>query len=127
MLSACQRRHQHNQGRLGQMEVRDQCIDYLELVTRIDEDICPATLLGKGAILCRCRLKCSRRRRSNSDDSVSGRLGRIDHVRRFLRHLVILGMHVMLEDILHLHRTESAKSHMKGHFCDIHSHITNLL
>ena len=36
-------------------------------------------------------------------------------------------MHVMLQYILHLHRTEGSKSHMEGHSGNLHSLCLNLL
>ena len=34
--------HQHKQGGLRQVEIGDQSVNDLELVARIDEDVCPA-------------------------------------------------------------------------------------
>ena len=46
MIIAGKRRNQHDQGAFRQMEVGNQRIDALELVTGIDEDICPAFCLA---------------------------------------------------------------------------------
>ena len=43
MLSSCQCRHQHHESGLRQVEVGDQPIQDLEFISRIDEDLCPAT------------------------------------------------------------------------------------
>ena len=54
-------------------------------------------------------------------------MGIIDKVRCRLIDLIELRMHMMLRDILDLDRAEGAKSYVKCHLRDIHTHIPHLL
>ena len=64
---------------------------------------------------------------THADYTTTHSLRLIDRVRCFLRHLIILGMHMMLQHVFFLHRTESSQSHMQGHISDLNTLVRDLL
>ena len=57
MIPSGERRYQHHQCRLRQMEIRNQRIHHMELVARIDKDLRPAIAGMQHSIRRRCRLQ----------------------------------------------------------------------
>lgn len=69
MFSACQCRYQHHQSGLWQMEVRDQAVQNLELIARIDENVGPAAARADRAVLSRCGFNRPAACRTDTDDA----------------------------------------------------------
>ena len=107
MFSTRKCRYQHYQSRLRQMEIRDQCIQHLETISGIYENLSIVTAGLYHALLVRGTLHGTAAGGTHADHTTTISLRLIDRVRCFLRHLIILGMHMMLQHIFFLHRAES--------------------
>ena len=51
VLPSCQRTDQHHQCGLGQMEIRNQGVQYLKAVARINEYLCPSSVEADSTVL----------------------------------------------------------------------------
>ena len=54
-------------------------------------------------------------------------LGPVDDVRGLLADHAELGVHLVVLDVLRLHRAEGAQAHVEGHIADPHPHLLDLL
>ena len=109
------------------MEIRDQCIQHLETISGIYEYLSIVTAGLYHALLVRGTLHGTAAGGTHADHTTTLSLRLIDCVRCFLRHLIILGMHMMLQHIFFLHRAESPQSHMQGHISDLNALVRDLL
>ena len=120
MLVAGEGADQHNQGALRQMEVGDQSVQYLKLVARIDKDVGVALLLvQRQALFGAQRLEGAAAGGAHRDDPLAVCLSLVDQVRRLLRQIVVLGVHLVLGDLVLLNRTEGAKANVQRHRRDV--------
>ena len=102
------RAHKHDQRRLRQMEIGDQTVDRFELITRENENIGIFMTLAELAILAHDRFQCPAAGRTDRDNPPAFRFCLIQPVRRGLIHHEEFRMHVMIGDILSIHRPERA-------------------
>ena len=109
------------------MEIRDQCIQHLETISGINEYLGIVTAGLYHALLVRCALHGTATGGTHADHTPTIFLCLIDGVRRFFRHLIILRMHMMLQYVLFLYRSESSQSHMQCHISDLNAFVRNLL
>ena len=56
-----------------------------------------------------------------------GGLGAVDEVRRLLGDDTVLAVHIVVQDVLLLHRSEGAQAHMEGHIADGDAHGLHLV
>ena len=77
------------------MEIRNQSIDHLELIARVDKNLRPPTRLMKHAVFIRSSFQGPCACRSHGDDPVSLLFCPVDLGRLRLLDPVELGMHVM--------------------------------
>ena len=109
------------------MEVGDQAVQQLEFVARIDEDIGPAAP-GPQVPVFICRgLDGPAAGGPHADDTAALLLCPVDLLSLALLYLIEFRVHMVLQDIVHLHRPEGAKSHMKGDAGNVHSLALYLL
>ena len=102
------------------MEVGDQSVQYLKLVTRIDEDVGVALLLvQRQALFGAQRLEGAAAGGAHRDDPLAVCLGLVDQVRCLLRQIVVFGVHFVLGDLVLLDRTEGAKANMQRYRRDV--------
>ena len=64
--------------------------------------------------------------RPHADHAPAALLRAVDQLRHLGRHLIMLGMHVVLQNVVRFHGTEGAQPHMKGHICNFHPHFLYL-
>ena len=102
------------------MEVGDQSVQYLKLVARIDKDVGVALLLvQRQALFGAQRLEGAAAGSAHRDDPLAVCLSLVDQVRRLLRQIVVLGVHLVLGDLVLLDRTEGAKANVQRHRRDV--------
>ncbi len=53
--------------------------------------------------------------------------GAVDEIRRLLRDDTVFAVHLVVGDLLLLHRAEGAKTHMERHIADVHALGLDLL
>ena len=127
MLTARQRRYQHNKSGLRQVEIGDQSIHHLEAVARVNEDVCPAAGGSHSAILRRPALQCAAGRCANADHTAAVFLGFVDDIGSLPGDDAVFRMHLMLRDLVLFHRAEGAQTHMKGDIAQLDAHSLDLL
>ena len=127
MLPSCQRRYQHDERGLRQVEIGDQRVHDLKAIAGIDEDIRPAGAGPHGAILRRLRLHGAAACGTHADDPAAVFLRLVDKVCRLLRDDTVFAVHGVVGDLLLLHRAESTKSHMECNVSDLYTHLLNFL
>ncbi len=114
-VEAAERRHQHEQGRARQMEIRHQHVDRAEAIAGRDED---RRLVGErrnAAVLGRGTLQQPQRRGANSHDAAADSARRIERIGGRGTNPAPLGMHAMRIGILDLDRQKSAGADVQCH------------
>lgn len=100
------------------MEIRNQVIQYFKLISRINKNLCVSTSSLYDSVLVCCTFDGSAACCSYADDSAACCLGIINQLRSFRCHLIEFGMHMMLQYVLFLNRSECSQSYMQCHICD---------
>ena len=122
MLPARQGGDQHDEGALRQVKVGDKAVHDLEAVAGVDEDVGPARLGLHMPVLRRPALDGPAGGGAHADDPAPGGLGAVDEVRCLLGDDAVLAVHIVVQDVLLLHRPEGAQAHMEGHIADGDAH-----
>ena len=104
------------------MKVCHQCVQHLELVPRIDENICPSGAGAHGAVLCRLRLYRAAAGGTNADDTPAVFLRLVDKIGRLLWDHTIFTVHGVVGDLVLLHRAEGPKSHVECNVSYLYTH-----
>ena len=94
------------------MKVRDQSVNCLEFISRIDKNLCPAASGLYNPILTSCRLQCTAACSTYRNHSSAVFLCVIDQFRLIFIHNIKLRVHMMLFNIIYFYRTESSKTYM---------------
>ena len=121
MLPPGQGRHQHDQRALRQVKVGDQRIHTLEGIAGVDKDVGPAGSSGQTAVLPGKALQRAAGGGAHGDDPAALFLGLADDAGGLLRDDAKLRMHLMVLDLLRLHRAEGAQAHMQRHVAQLHA------
>ena len=103
------------------MEVCDQAVQYLEFIARIDEDFCPSAAFFKLSIFICCGFYRSAACRSDADYPVSALFCAVDLLCLRCLDPVKFRMHMVIQNVVCLYRTEGSKPDMKCYMCDLHS------
>ena len=127
LLPARQGAYQHDERRLRQVEIRDQAVQDLEPVPRIDKDTGPVALRVDDALVIRRGLDGPAAGGADADDPAARSLHRVDPIRRVLGDDIELRVHVVLQDVLLLHRAESSETHVERDMNDVNAHFFDLL
>ena len=97
------------------MEIRDQAVHGLDAHTGIDEDGgIPAAGMDHAPVV-RHGLDGADGRRADTDQPASGGADAVQGFGGLRRHLVPLRVHLVVGDLLRLHRAEGAQAHMQQH------------
>ena len=102
------------------MEVRDQRVHHLILIARTDEDLRVALLRDHAAIH-RSGLQRAHAGGAHGDHPAAALPCGVDAPGRVLADLIVLGVHLVLLHVLHLHRAEGAQTHVQQHRHDVHA------
>ena len=102
------------------MEVRDQRVHHLIPIARADEDLRVA-LLGNHPTVHRSGLQRAHAGGAHGDHPAAALPCGVDAPCRVLADLEILGVHLVLLHVLHLHRAEGAQAHVQQHRHDVHA------
>ena len=108
------------------MEIGYQGIQYFKPVSRIDEYLSPSCFGLQDAVVRGSGLNGTAAGGPHTDDPASGRLGVVYLPGLGFFHHVELRMHVVVQDIFHLHGAEGPKTHMERHMCHLDPHFLNL-
>ena len=109
------------------MEVGDQTIQHLEAIPGVNEDFRPAGGRFHVSVLPRPRFHSAAGGRTHTDDATAVCLGTVDKFSRFGRDDTVFAVHIMVEDILLLHRAERTQTNMEGHIAEVYAHSLHLL
>ena len=115
MLPSCKGADQHHQRGLWQVKIGNQAVQHFETVSGINEDFGISAACLQEPVFIRCAFHRSAACGSHTNHPAAASFCFINRLRRLSGYLIILGMHVMLQNILDLYRAESAKAHMKCH------------
>ena len=96
------------------MEIGDKSVYALELIGRVDEYIRISVVFGNIAVKSSDAFKSAAGSGADSDNSAALCLCLIDEVGSFLRQMIVLAVHFVVEDIILLDRAESAKTDVQG-------------
>ena len=107
--------NQHHQGRLRQVEIGDQAVHGLEAIAGINEDLRPFGLFLKAAVLVHQALQGPAGGGANADDPAPLCLGSVQNFGSFSGNHTQFAVHMMLQDILRLHRAEGTQAHVQRH------------
>ena len=127
MLAARERRDQHDERGLRQVEIRHECIHHLEAVARVDVDARPACGRLHVSVLLRPALERAARRCTDADHASAARLRLVDKRRRLRRDNAVFAVHIVLLDVVLLDRTERTEADMQRHIADVHALGLDLL
>ena len=114
-LSPGERTDQHDQCGLGEMEVGNQAVQNAEAITGVDEDFGVAALRAQCSVLIRRGFEGAAARRADTYNATARRLCAVHSLCGFLAHHIELLVHMVLQNVLLLHRAEGAESHVEGH------------
>ena len=103
------------------MEVCDKSVEHLELITRVNEDICKSLASLDFAELSSDALESTARGSADSDDPSAVFLCLTDKLGCFCGNLVVLAVHFVVSNVVNLNGTEGAKTDMKGDVCDFYT------
>ena len=109
------------------MEIGDEAVQGLELVAWIDENVGPSGALLQGAVLCRPALNGTAGGGAHADHPAALGFGAVDDLGGLGGDHAVLGVHLVVQDVLLLHRAEGAQAHMEGHIGQTHPHVLHLL
>ncbi len=113
VLTAGEGGHHHDEGGFWKVEIRDDGIDHVPLIARIDIELRPAAAALKDTALT-SGLQCADRGRADSDDAAAFGSRSIHFFRSFFTDRVPLLMHFMVFDIFFRNRAEGTDTDMKG-------------
>ena len=125
VLAARERRDQHDERGLRQVEIRHECIHHLEAVARVDVDARPACGRLHVSVLLRPALERAARRCTDADHASAARLRLVDKRRRLRRDNAVFAVHIVLLDVVLLDRTERTEADMQRHIADVHALCLN--
>ena len=126
VLAARERRDQHDERGLRQVEIRDKRIHHLEAVAGIDVDIRPARARLHVPILLCPALKRAAGGGADADHTPAIFPCLVDERRRLRRDDAVFAVHTMLLDVVFLDGTERAEADMQRHIADVHTLLLNL-
>ena len=109
------------------MEISYQSIYSFKFKTWIDKYIRPAAATFHRPVFLRCGLYGSAAGRPYTDDTASLTFYMVDLPGLFLLYDIKLRVHVVIQDIVHLHWTKCPKTYMKGHMGDTDPYVPDLL
>src|SRR5262245_59346138 len=113
LLHPCERRDEHEQRRLGEMEVRDEAIDDAKAIARRDEEIGLAAPGGDVAVA-RGRLERSQARGPDRDHARPTLMRALDGGCGRRRELVSLAVHAVVGEALRTHGLKGAGPDVQG-------------
>ena len=126
-VSAGEGADEHDEGGLGQVEVRDDGIDDLEVIAGVDEDAGPAALAGDLVLGGGGGLEGADARRADGDDAVAGLLRRHDELGGLVGDAVVLLVHLVLLDVVDAHGAEGAEADVQGDEAEVDAHLAQFL
>ena len=109
------------------MKIRNEAIQDLKTISWIDENVRPAAAGMENSLLIRCRLNGTATGGADTYHFASLCLRTVDELRLIFLYDIKFRVHMMCCHILHLHRAESTKSHMKRYMGDANSFFFDLL
>ncbi|MPL73139.1 hypothetical protein SDC9_18932 [bioreactor metagenome] len=110
-----QRRNQHQERRLRQVEIGHQRIGHPEAIARVDENLGGAAERAHRAVLGRRAFDQPQRGGADRDDPPARGAGGVDLLGRRRGDLAPFRVHLVGLDVLDLHRQEGARAHMQRH------------
>ena len=119
-------RHEHDERRFGQVEVRDKSIDGEETVSRADENGGGLVARDEPAVFLHHGLEGADGSRADRDDATPFFFRAVQGVRGFLRDGEGLGMHVVVLRVLDLDGPECAKPDVEGDVHDLNALLPKL-
>ena len=126
ILATCERGDEHNERALRQVEVRNERVERLKPVARIDENLRPRGLFTERAVGLHERFDRTAGRCADADDTVAALMRFVEKLRRLGAHHAELAVQMMVRDLLGLHGAERAESHMERHICKVHALLLEL-
>ena len=109
------------------MEISNQGIYHLKLISRINENFRPAAFGLEHSVFICSRLQSSAAGSAHRNHSSPIFFRIINEFRLLFFYHIKLGMHMMFLHIIYLYRPKGSKPHMKRHMGDVYSHILDLL
>ena len=104
------------------MKVCYQCVQHLELVPRIDKNICPSGAGTHGSILRCLRFYRAAAGGTHADDPPAVFLRLVDKIGRLLGDHTVFTVHGVVGDLVLFHRAEGPKSHMECNVSYLYTH-----
>ena len=108
------------------MEIGDERVDAFETIGRINKDGRISAARAQHPLLVGDRFQRADGRRADGDDAAAFALGGVDDLRGAFVHLVKLGVHDVMRQILLLNGTEGPQSDVQQHFGDLDAHRADL-
>ena len=127
MFPAGKGRNQHDKRGFRKVEVCDQAIQDLKLVSRIDKDLSPAASDFQDPVIAGCRFQGTAARGSNADHTSAICLCIVDLLRLGLFYDIEFRVHVMIFDGIDLYRAEGSETDMESYMSDLNTHLLDLL
>ena len=109
------------------MEIRNQSIQYFEAIPRINKNLRVVTARMDNSRFISCALYGAAARGPYADHSAPTLFGLIYDISCFFGNLIVLGMHMMIQYIIFLDRTECTESYVKCHIGKTDTHLFDLL
>ena len=109
------------------MEISHNPIHQLELIARINKNPGPARFTADFSYPISSRLQSTDRGSTYRNNPFACSLGSQNQIRHLLANAVILLVHNMVLNILHIYRTEGTQSHMEGDKAKIYTIVFQLL
>ena len=109
------------------MEIRDQRVQNLKAISRIDKNIRPAAPRMKDSVLIGSCFQRTAAGGTHTDDTAAFPVCPVDLLRGFLRDFIVLAVHRMIQHVFLFHRPERAKSDVKRNLRDRHALVTDFL
>ena len=127
MIVAGKRRNEHNQRTFRKMEVGDQSVDALKRISGVDKDICPAIRFLDLAEKGRDAFERPAAGCADCDDPSAVFVGLIDQLCSFGGNMIMLRVHLMIQNIVLFDRPEGSKPDMERDLGDIDAHRSDLV
>ena len=109
------------------MKIGNKCIQDLEFISRIDENIGPSCRSTHGTVLSGPGFHRSAGGGSYADNPASIFLRLIDQIRSFLGDYAVFAMHQVVCNVIFLYRPKGTQPHMKRYISHLHAHLLHLL
>ena len=126
MFAAGESGDKHYQSALRQVEVSNEGVEALEFVAGVNEDVGPAGLGIHRTVFIGKALDRAAGGSADADDSASRTLCLGYYTRRLLRNDAKFGVHLVLLNVLRLHRAEGAEADVQRDEAFTHSLFSNL-